>query len=596
MQSAFVAVWLAAMLSRIENASVIVRHGFHEARLNGDASPVTDADIESSHRLTEGWTLTPIISEETWTTKTRLPDVVTWVDPLDATQEYTEGLTEYVSIMACLTEHGRPRAGIIHFPFRNETWTVTDNQIILRHSITLDPPETVIVSRSHTGNVASYINGYSVLPTGGSGYKSVEVLKGHAKVYLHTTKVKTWDICAADALIHAMGGTFVELSTGNLFNYTTNVQTNGIFASTTISRPWFQVTMVIRSKVFQLALITIAWVIIYMYPQKKLSGIPQTPNKPIRFVWCAVALFICYITWGVAQERIMSFEYDGERFKSPTVLVFISRLIAAIFAYSHVRNQTTPFKLFSVASLTNVVSSISQYTALMSTIFPVVVVFKSLKLIPVLIVGRFCFKKMYKPVAYLLALGLATGVLLTITQVKKSAAEQSFTGLICMIIYVVADALTSQWQSYVYKTYRTPPMEMMWGVNTCSAMFTGIIVATSGQGITAAQFAARHPNFLLHVCMLCFPAVMGQWFIFKTIEQHGAAAFAMVMTSRQAFSLLVSCLLFGHQLDALSLMGIVIVLATLGVKTRVKLMYPSEYKKIPHVDIGTELGKGNFKD
>lgn len=95
--------------------------------------------------------------------------------------------------------------------------------------------------------------------------------------------------------------------------------------------------------------------------------------------------------------------------------------------------------------------------------------------------------------------------------------------------------------------------------------------------------------------MLCFPAVIGQWFIFKTIEQHGSAAFAfaMVVTSRQAFSLLVSCLLFGHPLDAVSVVGIVIVLAILiSVKTRVKLTYPSKYKKRPQVDIE----KGKSKD
>ena len=85
--------------------------------------------------------------------------------------------------------------------------------------------------------------------------------------------------------------------------------------------------------------------------------------------------------------------------------------------------------------------------------------------------------------------------------------------------------------------------------------------------------------------MLCFPAVIGQWFIFKTIEQHGSAAFAfaMVVTSRQASALLVSCLLFGHPLDAVSVVVIVIVLAILSGKTRVKLTYPSKYKKRPQV-------------
>lgn len=162
-----------------------------------------------------------------------------------------------------------------------------------------------------------------------------------------------------------------------------------------------------------------------------------------------------------------------------------------------------------------------------------------------------------------------------------------------MMSYVVLDALTSQWQSYVFNTYDTPPLEMMWGVNTCSVIFTGIIIATSGQGIVAFEFATRHPEFLIHVCMLCFPAVIGQWFIFKTIEQHGAAAFAMVMTSRQAFSLLVSCLLFGHQLDILSIMGIFIVMIVLCIKTRVKLTKEKHiYTKIPHKD----LEKGDLKD
>lgn len=73
-----------------------------------------------------------------------------------------------------------------------------------------------------------------------------------------------------------------------------------------------------------------------------------------------------------------------------------------------------------------------------------------------------------------------------------------FVSLIC---YVVADALTLQWQSYVFQTYDIPPLvEMMWGVNTTySVVFTGIIVATSGQGVTAAQFAARHPFFFKHI-------------------------------------------------------------------------------------------------
>lgn len=589
--------WTKTMMPRIRAAGAVVRAGFHETHLKNDHSSVTNADLESSRVLTNEWDLTPIISEETWKSRwslePQLPNMLTWVDPLDATQEYTEGLTQYVTIMACFTLNGFPKAGIIHFPFRNETWTVMGKEIQTNSEISEYPTETVIVSRSHAGAVKTFTNGYSIEPAGGSGYKSVEVANGDVKAYLHVTKIKTWDICAADALIHAMNGTFVEWTTGSRFHYNTHLHENGLFASKKMGPKWFKLTLTLRSRSFQCACIGIAWLVIYFFPQKKLKAAIEVESKKLSFSLCAAALLTCFVTWGVAQERIMSIDYDGERFQYPAMLIFLSRCVATVVASSLKPPQSTvPFKLFSIASITNIVSSMCQYSALMSTIFPVVVVFKSLKLIPVLIVGCLFFKKKYKPVAYALAVCLAIGVSCTLVSRNGSANKQTFAGLLLMFGYVIADALTSQWQSHVFKKYDTPSLEMMWGVNLCSVIFTGIIVGTSGQFAGAVGFAGRHPEILFHVAALCFPAVIGQWFIFKTIEQHGAAAFAMVMTSRQVFSLLVSCLLFGHVLNGWTVMGIVIVLATLFAKTRVKLAYPSEYKKVPQVDVE----KGDLED
>lgn len=580
----FLLTWYTTMMTRIDEASLEIQKGFQGMHEKSDHTPVTTADLASSKILTTSWSQTEIISEETYVPPTKT--LVTWVDPLDATQEYTEGLKQYISIMACLTQDGQPKAGILHFPFRNETWSVIDGEWLERPAMSFQPPESVVVSRTHAGNVQNILNGFNVVPAGGSGYKAAEVLKGNALAYVHTTNIKTWDICALDAMFRGANGTFVEWTTGKPFNYTTNIHANGVFASTIFTREWFRIAVAVRSPWMQLLIVMVTWYAIYLYPSEtETTKKKRATEKKISFIKCAAALLTCFIIWGISQERIMSYKYDGHQFEYPTVLVFISRLVASSLASYQVPKHSLPLFKYSIASATNIVASICQYTALQYTIFPLVAIFKSIKVIPTLLVGSFIFKRNYSYHAYGIAIGISLGVgLCVVSQHKHADKDQLSVGVLLLLAYVLFDAITSQWQSHLFRTYHVASMEMMYGVNLCSVLFTGILVFMTGQLDATINFTLSHPEFAVHVLALCLPAVVGQWFIFKTIDQHGAAAFAAIMTSRQAFSIVASSIIFGHPFDVLSTVGVMIVIAMLLLKPRLPFEIKEAYSKVPQTD------------
>ncbi|XP_043116223.1 inositol monophosphatase 3 isoform X2 [Puntigrus tetrazona] len=101
--------------------------------------------------------------------------ITVWIDPLDATQEYTENLQKYVTTMVCVAVDGDPVIGVIHKPFTGYTaWGFVGegSNVAPRASYNTNFPK-VIVSRSHSGKVKSFVqvafgNNTEVLPAGGA--------------------------------------------------------------------------------------------------------------------------------------------------------------------------------------------------------------------------------------------------------------------------------------------------------------------------------------------------------------------------------------------------------------------------------------------
>ncbi|VDM46691.1 unnamed protein product [Toxocara canis] len=162
--------------------------------------------------------------------KVKLSKLTVWVDPLDATQEFSEGLLEYVTVMVCIALDGRPIFGAVYRPFLSETLfglvgygVINGNGKRWNSTVLQNVPKKILISRSHAGTVEELVNKtfgdeFTVEAAGGSGYKTLRLINGTAQIYLHRTAISKWDTCAGDALITAIGGAMIDLN-GNPIDY-----------------------------------------------------------------------------------------------------------------------------------------------------------------------------------------------------------------------------------------------------------------------------------------------------------------------------------------------------------------------------------------
>ncbi|VIO95783.1 Inositol monophosphatase family protein [Brugia malayi] len=183
-----------------------------------------------------------------------LSKLTVWVDPLDATQEFAEGLFEYVSVMLCIALDGIPIFGVIYRPFTgekvyglNEFGVVKGNGDKWDRMISKNNSKLIMVSRSHAGNVRdvalnAFFSKFNVEAAGGSGYKSLRLLNGTGELYIHKTAIKKWDTCAGDALLRSIGGLMLDFN-GDMLSYDPNddyVLRNGLIAAAQYPFTYYQ--------------------------------------------------------------------------------------------------------------------------------------------------------------------------------------------------------------------------------------------------------------------------------------------------------------------------------------------------------------------
>jgi 3'(2'), 5'-bisphosphate nucleotidase len=166
-----------------------------------------------------------LLSEETADSPERLGKARTWiVDPLDGTQEFSEGRADW-AVHVALTIEGRCALAAVALPASDDVlWGVcvpgreragsTAGARLVRGDGEPAARARVVVSRSHT---PAWVERFAraldaeLVPCGSAGYKVSRLLVGEGDVYAHTVGLKEWDTCAPETVARALGWSVSKL-------------------------------------------------------------------------------------------------------------------------------------------------------------------------------------------------------------------------------------------------------------------------------------------------------------------------------------------------------------------------------------------------
>uniref|UniRef100_A0A8C1GJZ6 3'(2'),5'-bisphosphate nucleotidase 1 n=1 Tax=Cyprinus carpio TaxID=7962 RepID=A0A8C1GJZ6_CYPCA len=166
--------------------------------------------------------------------------LVVWVDPLDGTKEYTEGLLDHVTVLIGIAYGGKAIAGVINQPFYNyqmgtgaslgrTLWGVLGlGAFGFQLQEVPDGKRIITTTRSHSNKLVidtvQAMEPHDVIRVGGAGNKIIQLVEGKASAYVFASPgCKKWDTCAPEAILHAVGGKLTDMH-GNAYTYDANVK------------------------------------------------------------------------------------------------------------------------------------------------------------------------------------------------------------------------------------------------------------------------------------------------------------------------------------------------------------------------------------
>ncbi|KAI0754907.1 UAA transporter [Daedaleopsis nitida] len=369
----------------------------------------------------------------------------------------------------------------------------------------------------------------------------------------------------------------------------------------------------------------------------------------LRLALCVVGVYSMFLLWAVAQERLPFQNINGkssEKFHSPLFMGTCQSILSSLAALGYIFLRRKPgqtisqtFGLYDTpkpasngtangkingSATTNGHAAASKphdprfdnrslllryfqcavfitsaapfgFAALSYITYPAMVLGKSCKLVPVMIMNVLLYRRKFARHKYLVVAMVTLGITMFMgfgkEKPSKSKASKNgdlsayaqLIGITYLLINLAIDGATNSTQDEIFARYKVTGQQMMFWINLfCTTLTTFISIlplpyipvlhpSSSGTELQGAlEFIRTHPSVVVPLAQFAFTGALGQLFIFETLQHFGSLTLVTITLTRKLFTMLLSVVVYNHKLTPGQWAGAGVVFAGISVEAWVK--------------------------
>ncbi|KAG9005412.1 UDP-galactose transporter [Tulasnella sp. JGI-2019a] len=221
--------------------------------------------------------------------------------------------------------------------------------------------------------------------------------------------------------------------------------------------------------------------------------------------------------------------------------------------------------------------------------YPTMVLGKSCKLVPVMLMNVLLYRRKFAAHKYLVVAMVTAGITMFMAFGErkgsgKGVAQSSIWGLFLLVVNLLIDGATNSTQDEIFTKYKVTGQQMMFWINTTSTVVTTILLCTplpyiptihpghnwEQEILQSMDYIRTHPSVIRPLVEFALTGGLGQLFIFETLQHFGSLTLVTITLTRKLFTMLLSVIVYHHSLTLGQWAGAAVVFAGISVEAYVK--------------------------